>query len=175
MNLSSKFDFLQWCYISLKGTHAQGFVVRFSHFWHRSIRDMAKVHNFKKKFIKCNFLLQYIIGFSRILRYCRKCTGLLPVFGENTMFHSAYSPKLHNSISSVNVLYTAKSTQSYSVFSPTMISLTPQFHWKRKVWLHFFSKNAQKDPTTHNYKDNAKFHSSVSVTMLSYATRLQRK
>jgi hypothetical protein len=31
------------------------------------------------------------------------------------------------------------------------------------------------DPKMHNYKDNAKFHSTFLVMTLSYATRYQRK
>jgi hypothetical protein len=55
------------------------------------------------------------------------------------------------------MLYTAESGQFYSRFSPTTISLTLRFRWKREVWLHTFAENAQYDPKTHNCKDNAKF------------------
>jgi hypothetical protein len=90
------------------------------------------------------------------------------------MFHSAYSPKLHNSAPSLNMLYTAESAQFNSVFSPTMISLTPRFRRKREVWLPFFTENAQNDPKTHSYEDNAKFHSAFLPTTLSYASRFWR-
>jgi hypothetical protein len=61
------------------------------------------------------------------------------------------------------------------VFSPTTISLTPRFCQKRKVWLRFFAENAQNDPKTHSYEDNAKFNSAFSATMLRYASRFRRK
>ncbi len=72
------------------------------------------------------------------------------------------------------MLYTAESAQFNSPFSPTTISLTPHFCHKRKVWLPFFAENAQNDPKTHSYEDNAKFHSAFSPTMLSYASRFRR-
>jgi hypothetical protein len=59
--------------------------------------------------------------------YGRKGAVSLCVFGENAPFHFAYSPKMPNSASSLNTLYTAESTQFYSAFSPTTISLTPRF------------------------------------------------
>ncbi len=40
-----------------------------------------------------------------------------------------------------------------------MISLTSHFRQKHEVWLHFFDENAQYDPKTHSYEDNAEFHS----------------
>jgi hypothetical protein len=72
------------------------------------------------------------------------------------------------------MLYTAESAQFNSLFSPTTISLTPRFRQKREVWLPFFAKNAQNDPTTQSYEDNDKFHSAFSPTMLSYASRFRR-
>jgi hypothetical protein len=93
---------------------------------------------------------------------------------ENATFHSAYSPKLRNSAPSLNTLYTVKSAQFSFSFSPTKISLTPRFCRKRKVWLPFFAKNAQNHPKTHSYKDNAKIHSALSPTTLSYASRFRR-
>jgi hypothetical protein len=53
-------------------------------------------------------------------------------------------------------------------FLPTTISLTLHFRRKRKVRLHFLQK-------THSYEDNAKFHSSILATMLSYAMCFRRK
>ncbi len=82
---------------------------------------------------------------------------------------------MHNSTSSLNMLYTAKSAQFYSAFSPTMISLTPRFCRKREVWLCFFAENAQNYPKTHSYEDSAKFNSPFSATMLSHASRFWRK
>jgi hypothetical protein len=70
------------------------------------------------------------------------------------------------------MLYTAESAQFNSPFSSTTISLTPRFH--RKCKFDFFAKNAQNDPKTHSYEDNAKFHSAFSLTMLSYASRFRR-
>ncbi len=111
----------------LKGTHARDFIVRFSHFFcHHSIKDKAEAQNFQI-FIKLSVQSSYIIGFSRIPRYRRKRTVSLCVFGENATFHCAYSPKRHNSASSLNTLYTAKSAQFYSAFLQTTISLTPRF------------------------------------------------
>ncbi len=92
---------------------------------------------------------------------------------ENATFHSAYSPKSRNYAPSLNMLYTAESAQFNSPFSPTTISfLTP--HFRRKVWLPFYTENAQNDPKTHNYEDKAKFHFAFSPTKLSYASRFRR-
>ncbi len=116
----------------------------------------------------------YILGFSRIPHYHQKRTVSLRVFGDNTTFHSAYSPKSRNSTPSLNLLYTAESAKFTSPFSPTTISLNPRFRRKREVWLQFFAKNAQNDPKTHSYKDNPKFHSAFLPTTLSYASRFRR-
>jgi hypothetical protein len=51
----------------------------------------------------------------------------LRVFGEYSTFHSTYSPKTHNSASSLNTLYTAENVQFYSAFSPSTISLRRVF------------------------------------------------
>ncbi len=92
------------------------------------------------------------------------------------MFHSTYSPKMHNFASSLNMLYTAESAQFYSACSPTTISsLTPRVRQKRKVWLRFFAENAQNDPKTHSYEDSAKFNYMFSATMLSHASRFRQK
>jgi hypothetical protein len=72
------------------------------------------------------------------------------------------------------MLYTAESAQFNSPFSPTTISLTPRFRRKREVWLPFFAKNAQNDPKTHSYEDDAKFHPAFSPTTLGYASRFRR-
>ncbi len=61
------------------------------------------------------------------------------------------------------------------MFSPTTISLTPRFCQKRKVWLCFFAENAENDPKTHSYEDNAKFNSAFLATTLSYALRFRQK
>ncbi len=82
-----------------------------------------------------------------------------------------YSPKTHNFASSLNTLYTAKSAQFDSAFSPTTISLTPCIRQKREVWLRFFAENAQNDPKTHSCKDSAKFNSAFSAM----PSRFQRK
>jgi hypothetical protein len=58
---------------------------------------------------------------------------------------------------------------------PTTISLTPRFCWKREVWLRFIAENAQNDPKTHSYEDNAKFNAAFSAITLSHALRFQRK
>jgi hypothetical protein len=108
----------------------------------------------------------------RILCYRQKRIISLRIFGGNSTFHSAFLPKTHNSVSSLNTLYTDKSTNFYSAFLPTTISLTLHICRKRWAWLGFFTKN---DPKTHSYKDKAKLHYAFSATMLSYATRLRRK
>jgi hypothetical protein len=73
------------------------------------------------------------------------------------------------------MLYTAKSAQFNSPFSPTTISLTPRFRRTREVCLRFFAENAQNDPNTHSYEDNAKFNDVFSATTLSHASRFRRK
>ncbi len=82
---------------------------------------------------------------------------------------------MHNFASSLNPLYTAESAQFYSAFSPTTISLTPRFRWKRAVWLRFSAENAQNDPKTYSYEDSAKCNSAFSATTLSHASRFRRK
>ncbi len=67
-------------------------------------------------------------------------------------------------------MYITESAQLYSAFSPTMISLTPRFRQKRKVWLHFFAENAQNDPKAHSYEESAKFNVAFSATTLSHAS-----
>ncbi len=99
-------------------------------------------------------------------QFWRKRTVSLRIFSKNATFHSAYLPK---------TLYIAESAQFYSAFSTTTISLTPRFHRKGKVWLHFIAENAQNDPKTHSYEDNAKFNASFSAPMLSHALRFRRK
>ncbi len=143
-------------------------------FWHHSIIDKPEAQNFKN-FVKLSVKSSHIIGFSRIPRYRQKRTLSLRVFGKNDMFRSTYSPKTKNSASSLNTLYIANSAQFYSAFSPTAISLTLCFHWKREVWLCFFAENAQNDPQTHSYEDSAKFNVVFSRTMLSYSSRFRRK
>ncbi len=123
--------------------------------------------------MKCTIFV-HIFEFSRIPRYRHKRTVSLRVFGDNATFHSAYSPKSCKSTLSLNMLYTAKSAQFNSTFSPTTISLTPRLRRKREVSLPFFAENAHNDPKTHSYEDNAKFHSAFSPTMLSYASRFRR-
>jgi hypothetical protein len=66
-------------------------------------------------------------------RFRRKRKVSLRVFAENATFHSTYSPKTHNSPSSLNTLYIAESAQFYSAFLPTTISLTPRFRQNREV------------------------------------------
>jgi hypothetical protein len=104
------------------------------------------------------------------------------VFIKNAPFHSAFlvktlrfTPKTHNSASSLNMLYTYESAQFYSAFLPTTISLTPRFCQKHEVWLCFFAENAQNDPKTHRSEDNAKFNSAFLATTLSHASRFWRK
>jgi hypothetical protein len=53
-----------------------------------------------------------------------------------------------------------------------MISFTPSLCQKHEVWLRFFAKNAQNNPKTHSYEDNANF---TACFWLSYAMRFQRK
>jgi hypothetical protein len=117
----------------IKGTHAQDFIVLFSHFfWNHSIIDKTDVQSFI--FLKkLNVKFSLKTGFSRIQRFRRKRTVSLRFFVESATFHSAYSPKTHDSASSLNRLYTAQSAEFYSVFSPTTISLTPRFRRKREV------------------------------------------
>ncbi len=57
---------------------------------------------------------------------------------------------------------------------PKAHSLTLRFRRKREVWLPFFAQNAQNDPKTHSYEDNAKFHSAFSPTTLRYASRFRQ-
>jgi hypothetical protein len=126
--------------LCLKGTHAQDFMVRFSHFFcHHSIIDKAEVQNLKN-FIKLIVKSLYIIRFLRILCSRRKCTVSLRVFGKNAMFHTAYSLKTHYSPSSLNMLYIAESAQFYSALLPTTISLTPCFCWNIKFDSAFLPK-----------------------------------
>ncbi len=54
---------------------------------------------------------------------------------------------------------------TYFAFSPSTISLTPRFRRKHEVWLRFFAENAQNDPKTHNYEDNAQPCFSLSAKM----------
>ncbi len=135
-------------------------------FWHHSVIHKAEVQNFKN-LVKLSVKSSYKIRFSWIPYYCQKRMVSLHVFGENVGFHSAYLAKSHNSASSLKTLYTAESAQFYSVISLTTISLTPQFRCKREVWFRFFAENAQNDPKTHSYEDNAKFDSSFLATTLS--------
>jgi hypothetical protein len=72
-------------------------------------------------------------------------------------------------------MHNSESAQFYSAFSPTTISLTLRFRWKREVLLRFFAENAQNDPKTHSYEDSAKFNSAFSATTLSHAPRFRRK
>ncbi len=72
-------------------------------------------------------------------------------------------------------MYIAESTQVYSAFPPTPISLTPRFRRKCEVWLRFFAENAQNDPKTHSYEDSAKFNVAFSASMLSHTSRFQQK
>jgi hypothetical protein len=146
----------------------------FNFFLHHSMIDKAEAQNFKI-FVKISVKSSYIIGFSRVPRYRRKRTVSLRVFGKNSTFHSAYSPKMHNSPSSLNTLYTAESRQFYSAFSPTTISLTPRLRRKCKVWLRFLAENAQNDPKTQSYEDSTKFNSTFLATTLSHASRFRWK
>jgi hypothetical protein len=134
----------------------------------------AEAQNFKY-FVKISVKSSNIIGFLRIPCYRQKRTVSLCVFGKNATFDTAYSPKTHNSPSSLNTLYTAESAQFYSALSPTVISLTPRFRRKREVWLHFVAENVQNNIKTHSYEDSAKFNSEFSVTTLSHASRFRRK
>ncbi len=88
-------------------------------------------------------------------------TALSP---KNATFHSTYSLKPHNSISSLKMLYTAKSAQFNSALLLKMRSLT-----------RLFAENAQYNLKTHNWEDSGKFHFAFSATMISYAMRFQRK
>jgi hypothetical protein len=97
-------------------------------------------------------------------RFWQKRYISLRVFAENAWFAS-----------SLNTLYTAKSAQFYSAFSPTTISLTPRFRRKREVWLCFFAENAQNDQKTHSYEDSTKFNSAFLETTLSHASHFRRK
>jgi hypothetical protein len=71
--------------------------------------------------------------------------------------------------------YIAKSTQFYSAFLPSTISLTPRFCRKYEVLLRFFAENAQNDLKTHSYEDSAKINVAFSATTLSHASRFRRK
>ncbi len=148
----------------------------FTFFWHHSVKDKAEVQNFKNVVTsKLSVKTLYKIGFSQIPHYRQKRTVSFCVFSENVMFHSAYSPKTHNSASSLNTLFTAESGQFYSAFSSITISLTPRFCWKREVWLRFFAESAQNDPKTHSSEDNAIFNAVFLATTLSHASHFQRK
>jgi hypothetical protein len=66
---------------------------------------------------------------------------------------------MHNSASSLNMLYTAENSQFYSGFCQ-----------KRLLKLSVFAKNAQFCSAFLLFEDNAKLHFAFSVTALSYAT-----
>ncbi len=89
-------------------------------------KDKAKAQNFE--ILKITVKFSYIVGFLRILRYCQKHTVSLSIFGEKATFHFAFSLQMSNYTSSLNTLYTAESAQFYSMFLPTLISLTLCFH-----------------------------------------------
>ncbi len=92
---------------------------------------------------------------------------------QNATFLSMYSPKTHNSASSLNTLYTVKSTQFYTTFSSTTNSLTLRFCGKSEVWLNFFVKNAHNDPKTQLRRQCLIPH--IVAATLSYAMRFWQK
>ncbi len=107
------------------------------------------------------------------------------LIAKTALFHSTFSvqyatflsmnsPKTHNSASSLNTLYTVESTQIYTAFSHTTISLTLRFCGKSEVWLNFFAKDAHNDPKTRSYEENANY-CTFSAATLSYALRFRRK
>jgi hypothetical protein len=99
------------------------FLVHFSHFFgHHSIKDKAEVQNITNIFIiiqnsptKCDFHENRIVYKNAPFHHAflAKMHCFTPHFGE---FHSAYPLKMRNFASFLNMLYSAKSAQFYSVF-----------------------------------------------------------
>ncbi len=136
----------------------------FPFFWHHSITDKAEVKKRKKILIRCKILVHIRIFANIALPPKAHC----------------FTPHIRRKriillFLWICCMYTTKSAQFYSAFSPTTISLTPHFRQKREVCLRFFAEKAQNDPKMLSYKDNAKFNSMFSVTTLSYASCFQRK
>ncbi len=98
-----------------------------------------------------------MIRFLGMLHCCQKRILSLNSFGKNTMSHSVYFMKMHNSTTSMSTPFTALSVQIYSTFSPTTIKL------------HAVAKNVKFDSTFSFFikavQNNTK--STVTKTMLS--------
>jgi hypothetical protein len=99
------------------------------------------------------------------------------VIAENAPFHSAYSLETLRFIPRIcrkrmipllfwihGILLKAHSFTSHFLQQRN-----------REAWLRFFTENAQNDPKTHSYEDNAKFNSAFSVTILSHASGFRWK
>jgi hypothetical protein len=89
------------------------FALKFFTFWHHSITDKTEVQNI---FYILYLIFPCIKRFSRIQLCRQERTVSLLVFGKNASFHSAYSPKMRNSASTLNTLYIAESAQFYAAF-----------------------------------------------------------
>jgi hypothetical protein len=114
----------------------------FHFFWHHSKIDKAKVQNFK--ICKINFKFSYINEFYRTALSLKAAPFHSTFSAKIALFHSAYSPKMQNSTACLNMLYTAKAHR-----------FTARFWRKRLVSPRFFAQNAQYDPKTRSYEDNA--------------------
>jgi hypothetical protein len=108
-----------------------------------------------------------MIAFLRILCCHQKSPVSLPFFGKNAIFHFAYLPKMCNSASSLNMLFTAKSAQFYSMFLPTTISLTLGCCWICEVWLTFLLKTIKT-----NWKCTVKKTTQISLRIFGDNARL---
>jgi hypothetical protein len=158
------YDFYTWSWsIScLKGTHARDFIVRFSVFLASFNKRQGRGPDFQKFWqMKCKFLVHNRIFANTALS--PKTHRFTPLIRQNRiilllLWICFMLPKAHS--------LTPRFRQQRLV--------TPRFRRKREVWLPFFAENAQNDPKTHSYEDNAKFHSAFSPTALSYASRFQR-
>ncbi len=74
----------------------------------------------------------------------------------------------------MNTLYAAESTQFYSAFLQTTISLPWCCRQEREVSLRFFTNDAQYNPKIHSLENNATFHCAFLAAVLRYAKRFRR-
>jgi hypothetical protein len=88
----------------------------------------------------------------------------LRVFGEYSTLHSTYSPKTHNSASSLNTLYTAENVQFYSAFSPTTISLRRVFGDIAQPCFALFAENGELSKTSNICAKNKNVFENVGCT-----------
>jgi hypothetical protein len=150
---------------------AQDFIVSFSHFLASFNNRRGLGREFQKLFIKCKILLHNRIFTNTTLS--PKKHHFTPRFGKNATFDSVYSPKTHNSNSSLKMLYTAENAQFYSAFSLTTISLTPLL--KTRSLTTLFHQKRSTRLKTRSYEDDAKFYSAFLATTLNFAMRFWQK